>query len=177
VPSIQSPPTRQRAQRPVDLFIPEEINRRELIVQFLSDKQSAKSQARFKVKLAPFRWIIENLNTPRVPAFLLSVNAELPTKRFFVEAMHSRSAGNLFGLRETEIDRLIQGTRDSRLSDVTLSNLYRDFNSRLRKLCIAAPLMQVKHGAWFRSCAKGVQPSPVSEGYFLIRSVVNSCAH
>jgi hypothetical protein len=178
--SLDWPPEEVRNQGkgnpiPIELFIPEELPNFPSVQQFLLRYNPASGLAAFVLRKAPFRWIIDRLSTLDMPAFLLSFNAELPAARFFLESLHSQASGNLFGLKDRVIDKVVEDTRSAEFSAAFLSQRYGDFHSRLRDICVAAPLMQVKHEAWVRSCVEGVRLSPVSEGYFLIRGVRSRC--
>jgi len=121
--------------------------------------------------------MIERLGKPEMPAFLLSINAELPTPRFFIDSLHSRSPGNLFNLQNPRIDQIIESTRDPELSPAFVSEKIQELQTELSRSCAAQPLMQVVHRPWHRACVTNIEPSPVSEAYFSLRHVENTCKH
>jgi hypothetical protein len=161
----------------LDLYVPEELAEKDRILAFLDRYNNSESPVIFRPRTAPFRWMIEHLAKPEMPAFLLSFNAELPTLRFFIDSLHSQSPGNLFNLRNSRIDQIIESTRDPTLSPAFVSEKIRELEAELNRSCAAKPLMQVVHRPWYRSCVTNIEPSPVSEAYFSLRRAENSCKH
>lgn len=169
---ISSTPTQMHTES-FELFVPNEAQNSVAIAAWIK-RQSLRSNITLQVVIKPFSEMIELLGRGIMPAFLLSFNAEYPSPYFYMNALTSSGRSNFFGVDPKALVREIGAIGDTQDNQEIAARM-KKLNIYLIENAIVIPLMHVKHHAWFKDCVNGIKFNPISEGYFSLREVVNTC--
>ena len=151
------------------ITIPDSLGRATEIARYIEGRMPG-----VRTQLKPFDWMMANYANGRMGAFLVSINAEYPDVSFIVRALKSNSDGNFLGIKNDQLDKLIEHALSD--SDAKMrSEYFAKVNRFLSENAATVNLMHVRQVIWMRSCVSGVKLSPVSEGHHDIRRLVNRC--
>lgn len=166
-------PLNEKESQTIEIYIPIEIPQKEQIINWLN-KNAEISLVKYKIIEENFAKIISYLGTGKMGAFLLSFNAEYPSPYFYLDSILSTGPSNFFGVDSVVINNLFTAF-DSTKEPASNAEALKKINSYIIAESYFIPLMHIKHNAWARDCVSGIQFTPLSEGYFSLRKVKNSC--
>ncbi len=156
----------------VSVWIPKELSLLGRISAWIEEKTGT-SSIRVHPKAVKYEEMIKSYASGRMGAFLLSINEELPAP-LLVSSLESTSGSNFLGIKSAIVDGLISTIRQAD-DPYQASKSYEQLNLFLNSDCALVPLFHVKRLVWRKKCVKGLELSPVSEGYFNYRNVSVEC--
>jgi ABC-type transport system substrate-binding protein len=157
----------------IEILIPDNIKKRQRIEDWIRTSM-LRSPLKVSTRAVPFDAMIRDYAKGKQGAYLLSINAEYPDPGFLFRALRSNSLSNFLGIRDPELDREIDNL-ETAFTVEKRAKAMRELNLKLVEQTASINLMHVRHRAWVRNCVSGLQTSPVSEGYFNYRELVNRC--
>lgn len=156
----------------LNINIPAEVEKANEIVKWINEKKF--DCCFIHAILVPFEKIMGGYAKGKMGSTLISLNAEYADPTFLMKSLKSNSSNNFLGVKSKAYDDLIEKI-DSSEDTAEKSEVIKKLNTKLMSDAALIPLMHVNHKALFRSCVSGITLSPLSEGYFSLRNVINTC--
>jgi peptide/nickel transport system substrate-binding protein/oligopeptide transport system substrate-binding protein len=147
----------------IEIAFPAVLSHEKEMREFLEKNLRAQG---WNVVFKPMNWddLMAAYNKKSLQGFLLSMNMDYPDTEFLVRNFESTNPDNFSGLKNKEIDQLIQSARATEERGKR-GGLYQSIISKIEDQAVTVNLFYPRSHNWVSRCVKGLVPNILADYY------------
>lgn len=147
----------------VTIVIPKELSRTDEMKDFF--ETSMKQQGwNLEVKTMEWSQLMKGYANKSLQSFLVSMNMDYPDADFLLKNFESSNSDNFSGLKNKEIDSLLQQSREAQ-DRKEREQLYKKALSLIEESAVTVNLFYPRANYWISKCVQNLKPNMLSEVY------------
>ena len=154
---------------PITLFIPAELEKSQEMKTFLTNELATK-RWKAKVKITPWATMMKKYNEKSMQSFLLAMNMDYPDSEFLLRNFESSNEDNFSGIKNAEIDRLLDSARKTQ-DRIERNKIYKRLAEKVNSLALTVNLFHSSANYWVHRCVEEFHPNPISVVYIDYRKI------
>lgn len=147
----------------VIIDIPIELSRSQEMKTFLEDSMKAAGWD-LEVRLTAWNDLMKGYSSKSLQSFLVSMNMDYADADFLLKNFESTNPDNFSGLKNNEIDMLLQKSRASQ-DRKSREVFYKEALSLIEESAVTVNLFHPRANYWISKCVQNFKPNMLSEVY------------